>query len=218
MKFLNSLTEKEVRIVIIILYSVGVAGTILPFTRNLFIHLTPFVLLISIFLLGFFHSPRFDTPTIVVFSLIFLGSFLAEMAGVNTGRIFGQYTYGKGLGIKIHGTPLMIGLNWILLIYCTNVISEKLPAGNAVRITGASILMVLYDLVMEQIAPEMDMWTFEGGTPPWQNYAAWFIMALFFHTLIRVSGIKIKNSLAPFIFFCQSAFFIILLILFKLIE
>ncbi|MFN2335752.1 MAG: carotenoid biosynthesis protein, partial [Bacteroidales bacterium] len=53
-------------------------------------------------------------------------SFLIEAVGVNTGRIFGTYTYGKALGPALWNTPVIIGLNWFLLIYCTNVISRQI--------------------------------------------------------------------------------------------
>lgn len=210
--------EKKVRGFVIILYIVGIAGTAIPFTRELFMILTPAVLLLSVAILFWFHVPGFDNKTTIIFAIIFLSSYLVEVAGVKTGQIFGAYSYGKGLGPKLFDTPLMIGLNWVLLVYCTSAILDKMPAGSIIKITGASLLMVLYDLVMEQVAPEMDMWSFDGGTAPLRNYVSWFILALIFHSILRVAGIRFTNRFAPFIFFCQGIFFIILFIIFKITK
>ena len=210
--------EKNVREFIFILYGVGIAGTALPLTREVFIFLTPFVLLISLFVLWIFHDPQPGIKVPAVLISIFAASFLVEMAGVNTGRIFGDYSYGRGLGLKILETPLLIGLNWVLLVYCTAAIFEKRAIGNILKITAASLLMVAYDLVMEQVAPVMDMWSFRGDMVPFRNYLAWFIMALAFHTLLKITGIKVPNRFAPLIFWCQAVFFVLLLIIFKIIK
>lgn len=218
MKLLESLKLEKVRGFIIILYTVGVIGSAFAITHDFFIVLTPVVLLLSFAMLLNFHTPVLDSKTSVVFITIFLISFLAEVAGVKTGQIFGTYSYGRGLGLKLFDTPLLIGLNWVLLVYCTAVILEKVPVGSIGRIAGASLLMVLYDLVMEQVAPRMDMWTFNGGFAPLRNYISWFILAFFFHSILRMTGIRLTNRLAPMIFYCQGAFFIILFIFYKLVE
>lgn len=208
--------DKKLKGLVTIIYIVGIAGTAIPFTRELFINLTPVVLLLSFVLLLWFHLPGFDKKTTIIFAIIFLSSFLVEAAGIKTGMIFGTYSYGKGLGPKVLETPLMIGLNWVLLVYCTSAILEKIAVGNVVKITGASLLMVLYDLVMEQVAPKMNMWSFDGDTAPYRNYVSWFILALIFHSVLRLAGIRVTNKFAPFIFFCQLIFFIILFIIFKI--
>jgi putative membrane protein len=218
MKFPIPLNFKKVRGVIITLYVVGIIGWALPLTRNLFIILTPVILLVSFALLINFHTPFLNRKIALVFLIIFLASYFTEVAGVRTGLIFGAYSYGKGLGPKLLDTPLLIGLNWVLLVYCSAAIVEKVPVGNIGKATGASLLMVLYDLVMEQVAPYMDMWSFGAGTAPLRNYISWFILALIFHLLLRVTCIKLTNRLAPFIFYCQFLFFIVLLIFFKIAE
>jgi putative membrane protein len=210
--------ERKVRGFIITLYVVGVIGSAFPFTHDLFTILTPFILLISFITLLIFHTPGFDAKISLLFLLIFLVSFSAEVAGVSTGVIFGSYTYGKGLGIKVFETPLMIGLNWVLLVYCTYLIFEKVPVGIIGKIFGASLLMVIYDLVMEQVAPMMDMWVFDDGFAPLRNYISWFLLALLFHSVFRFAGIRITNRLATLIFICQGAFFILLFIIFKFAE
>jgi len=218
MKFLESLKLDRVRGFIITLYVVGILGTVLPLTRDFFIVLTPVIILLSFALLLNFHSPVLNGKTSLVFFIIFLVSYFTEVAGVRTGQIFGTYSYGKGLGLKLFDTPLLIGLNWVLLVYCSAAILEKAPVGNIGKAVGASLLMVLYDLVMEQVAPHMDMWSFSAGTAPLRNYISWFFLALIFHLIVRFAGIRLTNKLAPLIFYCQFLFFIILFLFFKIAE
>ena len=145
-------------------------------------------------------------------------SYLIEVSGVRSGIVFGDYRYGNGLGIKVLDMPLMIGINWVLLVYCTAVMVERLPILNIIKVVLSSLMMVLYDIIMEQVAPQLDMWNFEGGIVPLRNYISWFIIAFLFHSLLKLTGVKIMNRLAAVIFYCQALFFMVLIIFFKLAE
>jgi putative membrane protein len=86
---------------------------------------------------------------LLVFGFIFIFSFLIEAIEVKTGVIFGEYIYGKGLGTKVLETPLMIGLNWLMPVYCAKIIAEVISGNQTVRLFFAPLLMVIYDLVLE---------------------------------------------------------------------
>ncbi|HOU02554.1 MAG TPA: carotenoid biosynthesis protein [Bacteroidales bacterium] len=215
----NYISTREPRIkgFIITLYVVGIIGIAIPFTRGFFVFLTPYILLISLLILIAFHT-KHDTKTLLVFLSIFLLSFFIEVAGVNTGIVFGNYSYGKGLGIKLFNTPLIIGLNWVLLVYCTSAVFERTHLAVPLKIAGASLSMVIYDIVMEQVAPFMDMWSFGVGRIPLKNYLVWFTLALLFHTVLKIAGIRISNKFAPLLFYCQFIFLLILALYFRLSE
>jgi len=206
------------KIFLIIFYSVGVFGTAAEATRDLFISLTPLALFLSMAAIIAFHQAGDLKKEIIVFAAIFSASFLIEAWGVNTGQVFGNYTYGEGLWIKILSTPLLIGINWVLLVYCTAVITDSISAPVIVKILSSSVLMVLYDLIMEQVAPAMNMWSFENGSVPVRNYIVWFILAALFHSLLRLAGIRIVNRIAPIIFYVQVSFFLILALYFKFVQ
>lgn len=215
-KFLDERTT-IVKVILIIFFAVGVTGTAIELSRGLFIKLTPLALLLCLAALLAYH--RSDSPgkDVLIFGTIFITGFLVETAGVNTGKIFGNYAYGEGLGIKLFNTPLLIGINWMALTYTTAIITGKIKAPAIVRLAYASALMVLYDLIMEQVAPVMRMWSFKDGIPV-QNYIAWFVMAMIFHAMIKISGIRFTNRIAPFIFIIQGLFFIFLYIVFQITQ
>lgn len=214
----DNLTEKVrfVRILIIIFYCVGIFGIAIPTSRQLFVSLIPLALLLSFFIIIIYHQPENLTKEIFLFIFIFVAAFLIEAIGVRTGRIFGNYSYGEGLGIKLLETPLLIGVNWVLLVWCTAIIADRFKINIIFKIIASSIIMVLYDVILELVAPVIDMWKFDGGVPPLRNYTSWFLLAVIFHSLVRLAGIKPVNTIAPFVLYIQSGFFMILLIIFKL--
>lgn len=201
----------------VIFYLVGIAGMLLPFSFLLFVKLIPFALLLSSLALAFFHK-NFNSKTLLVFISIYIFGFFVEVAGVNTGLIFGDYIYGESLGIKLFNTPLIIGINWLLLVYITASVLELSKLTMLLKVLFGTFLMLGYDLIIEQIAPILDMWTWQNEKVPVKNYVTWFLLALVFHTVIQVFKIKTKNKLAPVILVCQILFFLVLLIYFKLLN
>jgi putative membrane protein len=204
--------SKQTSVFFVLFYLVGIIGLSLPLTFPLFLKLVPFALILSLFALVLFHRARFDGKTIAVFSGIILAGILVEAIGVNTGIIFGRYEYGNSLGLKIFNTPILIGINWFLLVYTSSSVLEQFKFHVALKIVVASIFMLVYDVVLEQLAPKMDMWLWENDRVPLQNYLAWFLIALVFHSVLKFFKIDTKNKIALVILLCQFLFFLILLV------
>ena len=200
-------------------YGVGLAGMLMPFTRGLFTAITPLNLLFALVWLFWGKWPA--RKVIITGAVIAVASFFIEAAGTSTGRIFGVYAYGNTLGPKLLNTPLIIGLNWFLLIYCTNVISrqlwQRIYDGKTGRRSGliqsifivvtGSLLMVFYDLLLEPAAIRLDMWSWECGIIPLRNFLAWFFFSLLFHIYIRYRGEEEINPRALPLFAVQLVFF-----------
>jgi putative membrane protein len=216
----NILSDKALtaKLLLAVFFSVGIAGMAIPATRDRFISLTPLALILSITALFFFHRPYSLKKEIILFVFIFLTGFFVEVIGVKTGRIFGIYKYGQGLGPLVLETPVMIGANWALLVYCTAVIADKLGGSDFIKIISGSAIMLAYDMILEKAAPLMLMWSFEGDDIPWRNFASWFLLAVIFHSLLKLFHIRIENRIAPFIIYVQAVFFIILIIILKFAQ
>lgn len=203
---------------IVFFYFVGLIGMLLPSVQAKFFTLTPVALLFGAVLVLLFHRGDRNWRTVYVFSLIAVLGFGVEVAGVTTHLIFGNYYYGNGLGVKLFETPLIIGLNWALLVYFTASIVHKLKVSVLLKILVASCLMLVYDIIMEQVAPHIDMWHWQWGVIPLQNYVAWFVIALFFQTLVFLSKLTFKNAISLSLFVCQLVFFLLLYISFHFIA
>ena len=82
-----------------------------------FISATPLNLIISLVLLLLNSSD--SNKTIMIAGIAFIIGMFTEILGVNYGIIFGEYTYGKALGPKLLGVPILIGYNWLdMFIKC----------------------------------------------------------------------------------------------------
>ncbi|WP_082226856.1 carotenoid biosynthesis protein [Porphyromonas canoris] len=197
---------------IAIFYIFGALQLANPETRTLYTGMTPWVLLFSVLFLGLYDKTPKRSGLLLFSLIVAVLSFGVEVWGVATGDVFGSYSYGSELGVKIAETPLLIGLNWVLLLYLSAAISSFLPRNILSWIILPSILMVGYDMVMEQVAPRMDMWSWGGDVIPVQNYLVWGVLALLFHTLRYVMNITVRNRMALFLFTIQVLFFLIILI------
>ncbi len=194
----------------VIYYIVGGVGLTLPSTRETFTNLMPLTLLLSAAILLFFHRKWRSTDAIVLLFIAITG-YLIEVLGVLTGHVFGVYEYGSALGFKLFGTPLIIGLNWMMLTYCVYAIMEDTKLFWPLKALTAAVLMVAYDVVMEPVAIRLDMWDWPlNSAVPMQNYQAWFIISLVFLAAMHLAKINTGNRVAPWLFGVQFAFFLVL--------
>jgi putative membrane protein len=208
----NKITLTNVKKFVIIFYIVGLLGFVIPYTKGVFIFITPFALLLNTYLLMVYHK-AYKLKDILLFLVILLSGFTIEVIGVKTGLIFGHYTYGNALGIKLFETPLLIGINWLFLTYTATAITGYLKVKKWLVVIVAPFFMVIYDLILEQVAPKMNMWSWQNSEVPIKNYVAWYAIAMVFVALLTVFKIDTKNPLAPIIFISQFIFFGLLLIL-----
>lgn len=210
-RILKYIIRERLPIAFIVLYCGGLALYVSPLTRELFILVTPYTLVLVAAAI-FSHHKEWNIKTVAVFTSIFVLSFVMEMIGVATGKLFGSYAYGRGLGVKIADVPIVIGLNWVFLVYASNSIASKYTSSNILIVIGAAALMVVYDVLLEKVAPLMEMWQFVENDPPLLNYVVWFLMALFFNALIQYFRINTQNSPARWLFCIQFGFFIIIVL------
>ncbi|MFP4621321.1 MAG: carotenoid biosynthesis protein [Bacteroidales bacterium] len=197
------------RILLFVIYVVGITGISISSLRDVYVELTPYTLLISALILFAFHT-RWNLRFIAAIFVVALAGFGVELLGVQTGLIFGEYSYGPVLGIKLGEVPLMIALNWVLLIYCSYFIAERLFRAALPKLASAAALMVGMDVLMEPVAMALDMWNWEVSVPPLQNYAAWFVISFLFAGFFQLMKVKVMNPLAGYLFFFLAMFFGIL--------
>ena len=205
-KWQKYISKERIPLICVVFYSVGLLLFVFPLTREVFIDITPFTLLLVIGVVFYFHK-EWNLKTIMLFGSIVLSSYLLEMVGVRSGMPFGTYQYADGLGIKLLDTPLIIGLNWLFLVYASQSIACSMSQNALIKIVLGAGLMVLYDVVLEWVAPTMQMWHFTGGYPPLSNFTTWFLAAAIFQSGFVLLHIKVENRPARLVFCIQPAFF-----------
>lgn len=177
-------------------YGMGIVSILTPATREAALPMTPIALLLTTAVLLFFARTVYTRRMILVFIAIALIGFLVELVGVQTGWIFGHYRYTSNFGVRWWGTPPLIGINWLFLSYAWAAVLQNTAFAPVHRIVYAALGMLAYDLLLEQAAPRMQLWYWEKGNIPFNNYIAWFVLALFFQWLIRRNRIVTQNNMA----------------------
>lgn len=177
---------------LIIFYSVGIWGIAFGSNPSQFILLTPLNLLITLAIVLINHNEWSTFHALSFIGIVFVG-FIIEMIGVNTGVLFGDYTYGKTLGLSVVNTPLMIGVNWLILVYGSSNLVLSIFSSKTVLLLSfiAATLMVALDVLIEPVAIYLDMWSWASVEIPLQNYLAWWILAFILNYLMIYT---LKNS------------------------
>lgn len=197
------------KILITILHIVGLLGLYWEQSRSLFQLITPFHLVIVTGILIYFHRD-FNKGFFGFFSIAFLFGMITEIVGVNTGLLFGEYSYSSVMGIRFFGVPLTIGLNWFLLVYLTGGIFQNMIKNDLIAAVLAATLMVLLDLNLEVVAVELNFWQWHQESIPLSNYITWFLVAFIIQMSYRKASFEKENPLHLTLFFNLYFFFAIL--------
>jgi len=204
------MTEQKIkliaRIFLFIIYFVGLVGISIPSLQGMYVKLTPFSLLISGLILLAFHE-KWNLSFIIVIVLIFLFGFAIEAYGVYSGEIFGQYSYSTVLGWQLFNTPVIIGLNWLILVYCGYYLVSRFIRNPVFQVAAGGLLLVVFDLLLEPVAIETNMWSWNTGNPMFQNYLAWFAISVILMSLFPLFKVKLSNPVAGYLFLFMVMFF-----------
>lgn len=197
-------------VVLVILYTVGIVGTL--FYSDSLLSLTPVNLLVGAALV-FWNHKLLNTNFVIYAVLVFVAGFLIELAGITTGKIFGQYFYGNNLGVKLLDVPLVIGINWLVLSYATMSLVKPLSAKVSVKWQPfvlaliSAVAMVMVDALIEPLCQRLDFWYWRGSVAPLENYTAWFMFSFAFNFLGFKLQVAENNQVAKVILLAQVVFF-----------
>lgn len=195
---------------ILIFHLVGLIGFANEPLVVLFKQLVPLHLLLMLGIV-LWNNQSWNKHFLLFTVIVFTASFFVEMLGTNTGLIFGEYGYGQTLGLKLWNTPLMIGVNWFILVYSAGCLLTKWRISNRYFFASisASILVAL-DVLIEPIAMRYDYWQWAGNEIPLQNYIAWWGVAFIFSLIFNRLHFNKQNIAAISLLIVQFLFFILL--------
>ena len=171
--------KEFLRFSIFFVWLINISGFfgVLSDQKDFFLSTSPFAILISFILLLLNYNTRQKGFATALISIIIIG-FLVEFLGVNYDLFFGSYEYGNNLGYKIGGVPIIMSINWLVLIFLTGSFTEKIiPNSLPLKVIFASLLMVFIDIFLEICAPKLDYWKFNEEIVPMSNYNSWFIIS-----------------------------------------
>ena len=193
-------------ILLFILHFVGGVALSMDSVKSVFLTLTPFNLALT-FVLLIWGNQDFSFNFFKVISVLFLIGFFVEILGVYSGLLFGEYHYGKTLGFQFLGVPLIIGVNWVLLVVSSFAVSSYFVSNSILSVVLSSVIMVLLDLMIEPVAIRLDFWHWQAEVIPLQNYLMWFLVALLMNWILTFNRFKFNVKLGFGLLISQVLFF-----------
>jgi len=193
-------------IVLVIIHAVGVIGFLTDY-QGLFKQATFFHLLITAGVLLYNHQ-EWNRNFIIFTVVAFIVGFVVEALGVATGLIFGNYQYGSPLGIKLFNVPVIIGVNWLMLVYLVGIMLNRLDSNIWLKSMIGGGLLVFLDVFIEPVAMHLDFWSWENQQVPLLNYLAWFVVGSFLVFTFNALKFKKSNPVAVPLFIIYLSFFI----------
>lgn len=218
--------QKKATAIAVLFHVIGLTG-ILFFDRQLFVSLTPFNLLLSAGLLIYTQAEKNLSFFLFVVACFVVG-FAVEYIGVNHQLLFGEYEYLNAMGEQWQRVPLVIGVNWFIMMYCCGVSIQlflnrmwnklkdaEQPArknvGFIAVILDAALLATFFDWVMEPVAVKLGWWKWLGNSSiPVLNYVSWFGISALLLLLFRLLSFDKQNQFAVNLLLIQFMFFLIL--------
>jgi putative membrane protein len=197
-------------VILIIFYTVGTIGILSPNYTNYFLSLSFFNLILS-FIVILIATTKLTQKFLLFVLLCFVVGIVVELIGTKTGLLFGDYSYGKNLGIKISGVPIVIGINWAILIISSASITNRLHVSVLLKIILSAFLMTFLDVLMEPVAIESNFWNWTNNSIPFYNYLCWFFISLLLNYLYFTFNLVKSNKV-------YDALFIIMLVFFSLLN
>jgi bisanhydrobacterioruberin hydratase len=212
-------------LIAVVFHTIGLVG-ILFVKHPFFINATPFNLLLSFALLIYTQPQKNIYFYMFMLTTIVVG-ILVEIIGVNTALLFGEYSYGKVLGVQIKNVPLIIGINWFIVMYCCGISTQtllqkalsKMPQdvvttpksikAISVIIDGATIAVFL-DWIMEPVAVKLGYWQWKLDVIPFYNYVCWFVISVGLLTVFHFCNFTKQNKFAIHLLLIQAMFFLLL--------
>ncbi|MEY3835470.1 MAG: hypothetical protein RI989_898 [Bacteroidota bacterium] len=194
---------------IVLVHFFGIIGVY--FLPDWFLPATPITILVSAIVV-FLRYEKYRSSRVIAFVVIAIISYLIEVYGVKTGNLFGTYTYGNNLGWKLFDVPLIIGVNWAVLIMVAQQLTTHYIEVNNRFLSAISVatIMTTFDLLLEVLAPQFDFWSFTNvNYAPFENFVAWFVVSFCFG-LYSYSHFRNPNKTAVLYGAAQLAFFMIL--------
>ena len=197
--------------IVILFHLVGSIGLAIPDIKSYFLSLSSYNLLLS-FIIVIVSSQVKSLRFYIFILFVFLTGYFVEWIGVHTHYLFGNYKYGSNLGFKILDIPLIIGVNWVVLILVSHSISLKIVKHNIFTPIIASLLMVGLDFLIEPVAIKSDYWSWENNQIPFYNYVCWFLISFLIHIVYQKNKLTEQNSVYNCLYIVLVVFFTLQLI------
>jgi putative membrane protein len=195
--------KKIMTIFLWVIHVAAIVGIALGY-EDFFYPKTPLTMLYLMLMLALWF-PVDHVKKLILFFLCVATGIGVEWIGVHTGWLFGSYSYLENFGVKLDGIPVLIGVNWGILVFITHEIARDLHTNIWLRAAVGALLMVFMDYFLEQICAHAGYWEFTNAAG-WLNYACWFVIGYALQITASLFKLKGDKKIAINLYLVQTLF------------
>jgi len=148
--------------------------------------------------------------------IVALGAYalLIEASAILTGFPYGHFGYSDLLGYRILGlVPWTVAFAWTPLILGAHAVAANAVKSVAARIVLTTLILTLFDVVLDPGAVLLGFWQYEGGGwfygVPVSNFVGWLTSGSVGAALIEILRARFRPLLATPVQLTSSSIFII---------
>lgn len=187
------------------IYFAGIIGLRIEIVREIFLAVLPWTMILIFGLLMYFQK-YWNLRAIQCLLIGFITLFVIVIIAVDSGDVFGSFTFSKLLGLKLFKVPVALIFNWLTMIYCVYVMVKSIKTNAFFRAVIGSVMVVLTILLMETFNNKFQLWFWDSGHAPLRNYMAWAIISFGILMYYNNAKSKIRNELALPVYIGQIIF------------
>ena len=191
--------------ILVVIYLVGIVGFSQAKFRDTLLPASGIVLYLSTLAIAL--ASKNKIKFLVFMAIAFIIGFGAEVIGVNTAYLFGNYVYGINLGPKLLNVSIVIGLLWGVLALGAASIIDQMAIFNRWKVFFGAVIMLGVDLIMEPVAIANEFWSWDGENVPLYNYVCWFLIAILLQFILRKFKLNEKNKVYNTLLILMIVFF-----------
>ncbi|RCL73055.1 MAG: carotenoid biosynthesis protein [Flavobacteriales bacterium] len=191
--------------ILVVIYLVGIVGFSQAKFRDTLLPASGIVLYLSTLAIAL--ASKNKIKFLVFMAIAFIIGFGAEVIGVNTAYLFGNYVYGINLGPKLLNVSIVIGLLWGVLALGAASIIDQMAIFNRWKVFFGAVIMLGVDLIMEPVAIANEFWSWDGENVPLYNYVCWFLIAILLQLILRKFKLNEKNKVYNTLLILMIVFF-----------
>ncbi|MEO6404076.1 MAG: carotenoid biosynthesis protein [Ferruginibacter sp.] len=220
---MNRKKENIATAIAILFHVIGLTG-MLFFDTSFFASVSWLNMLLMLGLI-IYTQQKVTAGFIFFFITCYFVGIAVEIAGTSTGAFFGDYHYTSVLGYPVLKVPIIIGVNWFIVMYCASVsmymlsnnlqkeinsVSPRWLKATAI-ICDTALLAVIFDWLMEPAAIKLGFWKWMGdGTVPVFNYVSWLVVSALLAVFFYFIPFQKQNKFAVNLLLIQAMFFLLI--------
>ncbi len=117
------------------------------------------------------------------------------MVAIKTGKLFGDFSFGDGLGFRAGEVPVLAGLLWLIPVLFSFHFTERISENIYLRALLGAVFISVPALFFSYNAPFLDIIHWGELQPPLSSFLVWFVGGFLLHFAGHQMQIRMENPM-----------------------